>query len=81
MGKYRNAFFSEAIALIEPKTMSLHRQPSWISDRQKKKKKFRRPSNDYSWAVWFQLSQWFKRRSVLKHFQPIRAYYWPWQPC
>jgi hypothetical protein len=20
------------------------------------------------WAVWFQLSQWFKRRSVLKHF-------------
>ena len=29
---------------------------------------FRGPSNDYSWAVWFQLSKWFKRRSVLKHF-------------
>ena len=28
----------------------------------------RGPSNDYSWAVWFQLSKWFKRRSVLKHF-------------
>ena len=30
---------------------------------------FRRgPSNDHSWAVWFQLSKWFQRRSVLKHF-------------
>ena len=27
-----------------------------------------RPSNDHSWAVWFQLSKWFQRRSVLKHF-------------
>jgi hypothetical protein len=25
-------------------------------------------SNDHSWAVWFQLSKWFQRRSVLKHF-------------
>ena len=41
-------------------------QPSWISDWYKKR--FRGPSNDYSWAVWFQLSKWFKRRSVLKHF-------------
>jgi hypothetical protein len=24
---------------------------------------FRGPSNDYSWAVWFQLSKWFQRRS------------------
>jgi hypothetical protein len=28
----------------------------------------RGPSNDHSWAVWFQLSKWFRRRSVLKHF-------------
>jgi hypothetical protein len=27
---------------------------------------FRGPSNDYSWAVWFKLSKWFKRRSILK---------------
>jgi hypothetical protein len=26
----------------------------------------RRPSNDHSWAVWFQLSKWFQRRSILK---------------
>jgi hypothetical protein len=25
----------------------------------------RGPSNDYSWAVWFLLSKWFQRRSVL----------------
>jgi hypothetical protein len=92
MGKYRNIFFSEAIALIEPKlcinhwkvlyklcvflcwsevlcsNYVLHRQPSWISDQHKKPKLFRGPSNDYSWAAWFQLSKWFKRRSVLKHF-------------
>jgi hypothetical protein len=37
-------------------------------DRHKKPKLFRGPSNDYSWAVWFQLSKWFKRRSALKHF-------------
>ena len=30
--------------------------------------KNRGPSNDHSWAVWFQLSKWFQRRSVLKHF-------------
>jgi hypothetical protein len=29
--------------------------------------KNRRPSNDHSWAVWFQLSKWFQRRSILKH--------------
>ena len=26
----------------------------------------RGPSNDHSWAVWFQLFKWFQRRSVLK---------------
>jgi hypothetical protein len=30
--------------------------------------KNRGSSNDHSWAVWFQLSKWFQRRSVLKHF-------------
>jgi hypothetical protein len=34
----------------------------------KKDKICRGPSNDHSWAVWFQLSKWFQRRSVLKHF-------------
>ena len=36
--------------------------PSWISDRHKKPKLCRGPTNDHSWAVWFQ------RGSVLKHF-------------
>jgi hypothetical protein len=43
-------------------------RPSWISDRHKKHKLCGGPSNDHSWAVWFQLSKWFQRRSVLKHF-------------
>jgi hypothetical protein len=34
----------------------------------KKEKLCRGPSNDHSWAVWIQLSKWFQRRSVLKHF-------------
>jgi hypothetical protein len=34
----------------------------------KKQKLCRGPSNDNSCAVWFQLSKWFQRRSVLKHF-------------
>jgi hypothetical protein len=34
----------------------------------KKQKLCRGPSNDHSWAVWFQLSKWFQRRNVLKHF-------------
>jgi hypothetical protein len=50
----------------------LHRQPSWISDWNKKPKLFRGSSNDYSWTVWFQLfncqnillAQWFRRRSL-----------------
>jgi hypothetical protein len=33
----------------------------------KKQKLCRGPSNDHSWAVWFQLSRWFQRRSVLKN--------------
>jgi hypothetical protein len=31
---------------------------------------FYSPSNDHSWAVWFQLSKWFQRRSVLEPFFP-----------
>jgi hypothetical protein len=31
----------------------------------KKQKLCREPSNDHSWAVWFQLSKWFQRRSVM----------------
>jgi hypothetical protein len=42
-------------------------RPSWISDRHKKQILCRGPSNDHSWAVWFQLSKWFQRRSALKH--------------
>jgi hypothetical protein len=41
-------------------------QPSWIFDRHIKQKLCRGPSNDHSWAVWFQLSKWFQRRRVLK---------------
>jgi hypothetical protein len=44
----------------------LRRRPSWISDLHKKHIFCRGPSNDHSWAVWFQLSKWFQRRSVLK---------------
>jgi hypothetical protein len=25
-------------------------------------------TDDHSWSAWFQLSKWFQRRSVLKHF-------------
>jgi hypothetical protein len=53
MGKYSNAFFSET---------TKRWQPSWISDWHKKKQHRRGPSNDHSWAVWFQLSKWFQRK-------------------
>ena len=36
--------------------------------------KNRGPYNDHSWAVWFQLSKWFQRRSVLKHFSHSGPY-------
>jgi hypothetical protein len=41
-------------------------RPSWIFDWHKKLKVCRGPSNDHSWAVWFELFKWFQRRSVLK---------------
>jgi hypothetical protein len=34
----------------------------------------RGPCNDHSWAVWFQLSKWFQRRSVLKHFSKFYVF-------
>jgi hypothetical protein len=54
--------------------------PSWISDRYKKPKLCRRPSNDHSWAVWFQLSKWFQRRSVLKHQRYMGTIAITWRP-
>jgi hypothetical protein len=36
--------------------LSLTLRPSWISDRHKKHKICREPSNDHSWEVWFHLS-------------------------
>jgi hypothetical protein len=72
MGKCSNAFFSETTNMIKAKLyMSVH----WtcggghleFSIGIKKQKLCRGSSNDHSWAVWFQLSKWFQRRSVLKH--------------
>ena len=42
--------------------------PSWISDRHRKHIICRGPFKNHSWADWFQLSQRFQRRSVLKHY-------------
>jgi hypothetical protein len=48
-----NSFREENISVF---SHDLWWQPSWISDRHKKPKLLRGPSNDYSWAVWFQWS-------------------------
>jgi hypothetical protein len=48
--------------------------PSLISDRHKKQKLCRGPSNDHSWAVWFQLSKWFQRRSVTTNMIKAKLY-------
>ena len=60
-----NVNLCPAVALI---IFVAEKKASWISDRHKKQKICRGPSNDHSWAVWFQLSKWFQRRSILKHF-------------
>jgi hypothetical protein len=39
-----------------------------LSYRHKKLKYCRGPSNDHSCTIWFQLSKWFQRKSILKHF-------------
>jgi hypothetical protein len=40
----------------------------------KKQKLCRGSSNDHSWAVWFQFSEWFQKRTVLKHFSHSRLF-------
>jgi hypothetical protein len=81
MGKCSNAFFSETTNMIKAKLyMNVHWmvlyilyvliyvlqwRPSWISDQHIKQTFCRGPSNDHSWAVWFQLSKWFQR-SILR---------------
>jgi hypothetical protein len=59
MEKCSNAFFSETTNIIKAGPMLIYVlqwRPSLISDRHKKDKICRGPSNDQSWAVWFQLS-------------------------
>ena len=51
-----NSFREEYISVFSTVLNDLWWQPSWISDRHKKQKFCRGPSNDHSWAVWFQLS-------------------------
>jgi hypothetical protein len=59
MGKCSNAFFSETTNMIKAKlTMTCGGSHLGFLISIKN----RGPSNDHSWAVWFQ------RRSVLKHF-------------
>jgi hypothetical protein len=57
MGKCSNAFFSETTNMIKAKLyMNVHLWwwPSWISDRHKKQKLGKGPSNDHSFTVWVQ---------------------------
>jgi hypothetical protein len=59
MGKCSNAFFSETTNMIKAKLyMNVH----WMV--------LYKPCVfcSHSWAVCFQLSKWFQRRSILKHF-------------
>jgi hypothetical protein len=73
MGKCSNAFFSETTNMIKAKLymnvhwMVLYNLMVFCSDM---KFKMAATANDHSWAVWFQLSKWFQRRSILKHFSP-----------
>jgi hypothetical protein len=67
MGKCSNDFFSETTNMIKA-NLYMNVWPSWMFDQHKERNLWRGPSNDNSWAVWFQLSKLFQRRSVLKHF-------------
>jgi hypothetical protein len=80
MGKCSNTFFSETTNMIKAKLyMNVHWMilykhlgfPTGI----KKQKICRGPSNDHSWAVWFQLSKWFQRRSILPMGKYSNAFY------
>jgi hypothetical protein len=56
MGKmFQNASSLKPLGQLKPNCV-LRWRSSWISDRHKKRKICRGPSNDHSWAVWFQLS-------------------------
>jgi hypothetical protein len=68
MGKCSNAFFSETTNIIKAKLYMNVRGHLGFPIDMKKHIFCRGHSNDHSWAVWFQLSKWFQRRSVLKHF-------------
>jgi hypothetical protein len=70
MGKCSNAFFSGTTNMIKIKLymnvhwMVLYKLYVFCSDM-----KFKMAATaGLSWAVWFQLSKWFQRRSILKHF-------------
>jgi hypothetical protein len=56
--KFKMAATAGLSLTLDPmgKMFVLRWRPSWISDRHKKHIICRGPSNDHSWAVWFQLS-------------------------
>jgi hypothetical protein len=81
MGKCSNAFFSETTNMIKAKLymkvhwMVLYNLKVFCSDMKfgfpigiKNRKFVRGPSNDHSWAVWFQIVHVVSRRNILKHF-------------
>jgi hypothetical protein len=58
MGKMsQNASSLKPLGQLKPKCSGMIKKPEFC----------RGPSNDHSWAVWFQISKWFQRRSGLKH--------------
>jgi hypothetical protein len=71
MVKYSNAFFSETTNMIKAKLymnvhwMVLYKLYFFCSDM---KFKMAATAGLSLTAVWFQLSKWFQRRNVLKHF-------------
>jgi hypothetical protein len=54
MGKCLNTFFSETTNMIKAKKQTICREPS----------------NDHSWAVWFQLSQVVSEKKRFETFFP-----------
>jgi hypothetical protein len=68
MGKmFQNASSLKPLGQLKPNCpgmiIGLRWRPSWISDRHKKHTPCRGPSNDHSWAVWFQLSSGFREEA------------------
>jgi hypothetical protein len=64
---FRLASVSVLHLLFQNSLLLLKVLKALVSDRHKKQKLGKGPSNDHSWVVWFQLAKWFQRRSVLKH--------------